>query len=59
VKVQEIKEIAQRMGMTVRKATKTELVRSIQAQEGNSQCFDTGSARECGQQNCLWREDCK
>ncbi|GFO67656.1 hypothetical protein GMLC_12350 [Geomonas limicola] len=59
MKVQEIKEIAQRMGITVRKATKTELVRTIQAQEGNSQCFDTGIARDCGQENCLWRGDCK
>jgi hypothetical protein len=59
MKVQEIKEIAQKLEVPARKMTKAELVRAIQNKEGNEQCFDTGNALKCGQQDCLWREDCK
>lgn len=59
MKVQDIKEIAMKLEVPARKRTKAELVRAIQTKEGNEQCFDTGKALQCGQQDCLWREDCK
>jgi len=59
MKLQEIREIAQRLEIPVRKMTKAELIRAIQQKEKNDQCFGTGMASECGQNQCLWRADCK
>jgi hypothetical protein len=58
MKVQQIKEIAQRMQIAPGKMKKTDLVRAIQGKEGNAECFDTGQSQTCGQLNCLWMEDC-
>lgn len=57
--VQQIKEIANSRGLKTGKMKKGEIVRAIQADEGNCPCFDIGKAAECGQLNCLWREDCE
>lgn len=59
MKLQEIKEIAQQMEITVGRMKKSELIREIQRKEGNRQCFDTGQAGQCGQDGCLWMGDCK
>ena len=59
MRLTEIKEIAKQHNVKVGKATKSELVRSIQQAEGNFDCFDTGRASECHQQTCIWREDCE
>ncbi len=58
MKVNEIKEIARRYNLRVGKSTKSDLVRSIQQAEGNQQCFDGNISAECGQDSCVWREDC-
>jgi ribosomal protein L5 len=55
----EIKKIAINKGVTTGKMKKVECIRAIQEAEGNSACFDTGKAAECGQDHCLWRKDCK
>ncbi|GLI39500.1 SAP domain-containing protein [Geobacter hydrogenophilus] len=55
----DIKKIAVQHGLSTTKLKKVEIVRAIQAEEGNTPCFDTGLASECGQTNCLWRDDCK
>lgn len=59
MKLNEIKDIAERQGLKAGKMNKTDLIRSIQRTEGNSDCFNTGMVHTCGQQQCLWREDCK
>jgi hypothetical protein len=59
MKLQEIKEIAQRMEIPVRKMTKAELIRAIQKKEENNECFETGMSSVCGQDKCLWLNDCK
>jgi hypothetical protein len=59
MKVQEIKDIAARKGIKAGSMKKAELVRAIQQAEGNEACFETGKADICGQDQCLWREDCK
>lgn len=59
MKIEEIREIARQRGLKTGKMKKVEIVRSIQDAEGNPTCFDTGKSEECGQANCLWREDCK
>lgn len=55
--VKEIKAIAKKMGINAGKMKKTDLVRSIQAAEGNTPCFQTG-VTSCDQENCCWRSDC-
>lgn len=56
--VQEIRKIAQGLGIKPGKLSKTELVRNIQLAEGNFTCFATAYAGDCDQTGCLWREDC-
>lgn len=59
MKLEEIREIAKRHDIKAGRMKKGDLVRTIQQAEGNVVCFDTGIADECGQQKCLWREDCR
>lgn len=58
MKVENIKEIARERGIKTGKMKKVELIRIIQEQEGNPTCFASGKAGECGENRCLWREDC-
>jgi hypothetical protein len=58
MKLEEIKEIAKQHDIKVAKLKKAELVKAIQAAEGNDVCFDSGKASYCGQSECLWRSDC-
>lgn len=55
----EIKQLAKDRGLAPGRMRKAELIRSLQAQEGNPQCYDTHFSDECGQPHCLWRPDCK
>lgn len=55
--VQEAREIAKGMGVSPGKMKKVELIRSIQAKEGNFPCFQT-AAHNCDQMDCRWRNDC-
>jgi len=55
----EIKKRAKDLGLNPAKtAKKGDIIRAIQAAEGNSQCFDTSNAASCGQLECCWRPDC-
>ncbi len=58
MKIDEIKEIAKQHQIKAGKMKKADLVRAIQQAEGNAACFDTGMVERCGQNDCLWREDC-
>lgn len=57
--MQEVKEIARQRGVKAGTMKKAELVRAIQSDEGNEACYGTGRAASCGQERCLWRDDCK
>ena len=57
MKVQEIKKIATKMGIKTGKMKKTDLIRTIQATEGNHPCFQTAD-NNCDQLDCCWRDDC-
>jgi Rho termination factor, N-terminal domain len=59
MKIEEIRGIAKQRDVKTGKMKKSEIIRAIQEAEGNPVCFDTGKTVECGQVNCLWREDCK
>lgn len=58
MKLDEIKEIAKQHDIKVGKMKKAELVAAIQQAENNDACFETGKSENCGQNSCLWREDC-
>ena len=58
MKLEEIKKIAKQYDIKVGKMKKAELIRAIQAAEGNDTCFESDKASECGQAGCLWRPDC-
>jgi hypothetical protein len=55
----EIKKIAIEQGIRVVGVTKIDIVRAIQKQEGNTTCFASGKAAECGQPHCLWSAVCE
>ncbi|TAN62176.1 SAP domain-containing protein [bacterium] len=53
----EVKKMAKTLGIKAEKLKKLEMIRAIQAKEGNFPCF--GTAKDyCDQLNCLFREDC-
>jgi len=56
--ITEIKKIAVTKGIEKPKGKKADLIREIQAAEGNNCCFSTGVSNVCGQSTCLWRQDC-
>ena len=58
MKMPEILKKAKAVGVKCRiGAKKVDVIRAIQAAEGNFPCFAT--AREfCDQMNCAWRADC-
>jgi hypothetical protein len=58
MKLDELREIAKQHNIKTGKMKKADLVRAIQQAEGNQVCFGTGHAETCGQNACLWREDC-
>ena len=58
MKIQKIREIARHQGLEPGKAEKVELIRAIQRQEGNFDCFATAHDGVCDQGGCLWRADC-
>ena len=55
---EQIKEIARERGIRIARVKKAEVVRAIQAQEGNEPCFATGRSAECSQIHCLWLKAC-
>lgn len=58
MKINQVKDVAKDRGVKPGKLNKEMLIRSIQQVEGNPQCFNTEFSHLCGQENCLWREDC-
>jgi len=59
MKLQDVKDAAKQRGIKAGSMKKAELIRTMQAAEGNEQCYETGQSDVCGQADCLWREDCK
>lgn len=59
MKINDIKQLARDRGLVPGQMRKEEMIRALQAQEGNPQCYNTNLSADCGQSNCLWRSDCK
>ena len=58
MKIQRVREIARERGLQPGKAEKEELIKAIQRQEGNFDCFATAGDGRCDQTGCRWRDDC-
>jgi len=56
--IQEIRTIARAHGIKPDKEGKINLVKHIQLEEGDFDCFATADHGECNQNNCTWRKDC-
>jgi hypothetical protein len=59
MKLKELKAIAKQRGIDPRVMKKEELIKAIQRQEGNNDCFGSALLIQCGQLDCLWIEDCR
>jgi hypothetical protein len=56
--LQDVRAIAEKMGVDAGSLNKTELIRAIQRAEGNNDCYASAQVQTCGQTNCLWHQDC-
>jgi hypothetical protein len=56
--VQQIRALARDRGLKPGNVGKAELIRTIQRQEGNFDCFGRADSNYCDQSACLWRNDC-
>ena len=56
--IQELHEIARQHQINPEGLSQTELIRAIQGNEGNVNCFGTSYVNQCGQYECLWRDCC-
>lgn len=59
MRMEEIRSIARVQGVKVGKLSKRELIRTIQREEGNIDCFGLSTSLPCDQDGCLWRADCR
>jgi hypothetical protein len=58
MKMQELREIAKKRGIKTANMKKTDIIRAIQRDESNADCYSTGNVDKCGQTECLWITDC-
>lgn len=56
--MQEIRVVAKNLGLKTSRLSKIKLIQTIQATEGNFDCFSSAATGECDQSDCVWREDC-
>lgn len=56
--LQEIRAIAKQLKIKTSGALKADLVKKIQLEEGDFDCYATASMGICDQPACLWRKDC-
>jgi hypothetical protein len=57
MKMTDVRRKAKDLGIKPGKLRKADLIHTIQAKEGNSQCYQTG-LDSCDQVNCCWKSDC-
>ena len=58
MQIEDIRTIARSYGIHTGNRSKTDLIKAIQSDEGNFECYATTSVGECDQTGCLWRNDC-
>lgn len=58
MKMDEVRSIAKLHSIRPDHLSKSELIKTIQTEESNFDCFATAYSGECDQVNCIWPEDC-
>lgn len=58
MKFEEVRAIAKSHGIQAVRHSRTELVKMIQREEGNFDCYSTAYDGICDQMGCCWREGC-
>lgn len=58
MKMADVRKRAKELGIRSSKVKKVDLIRSIQVAEDNIPCFGTERVQYCGEERCLWRDDC-
>jgi len=58
MKFNEIRNMAKGMGINTYGMKKTDVVRAIQREENNIDCYATQRVDICNEEACLWRNDC-
>jgi len=56
--MQEIRAIAKSHKVDITGMPKIDIIRTVQREEGNFECFATAYDGVCDRTDCLWREDC-
>ena len=54
----EVRSLAKEYGIRTSRLSKEQLIKAIQVEEGNFDCFATAVNGYCDQTGCKWREDC-
>lgn len=57
MRMDEVREKAKELGIKTARMKKEDLIRAVQAAEGNFPCFGT-AAEACDQSGCCWLDDC-
>ena len=57
MKMQQVRKKAKALGLKTFQMRKADIIREIQAAEGNYPCFETANGH-CDQRECCWREVC-
>lgn len=57
--ISEVKAKAKELGILISNKKKDNLIREIQLEEGNINCYGTHRVSCCNENNCLWRTDCQ
>jgi len=58
MRLEVVRAIAKSHGLRSGKRSKEDLIKSIQSEEGNFDCYGTAVQGVCDQETCLWRTDC-
>lgn len=59
MRLSEVEKKARQVGIKdTWRYSRKELIRQIQRQEGNFDCFDTLNKQSCSQNQCCWRVEC-
>jgi len=58
MRFQEIQKMAKGVGIKTYRMKKAEMIRAIQDAENNIPCYGTERISNCGEVQCLWRNDC-
>ncbi|RQW87056.1 MAG: SAP domain-containing protein [Geobacter sp.] len=59
MKLEDVKKVAKDRGIQIKNMKKAEIIRAIQRDERNNDCYNTESSDSCGQFSCTWRDDCR